>query len=97
MALTSAMFMKELVRRLDQSGNMTEFTYNPGPDPKIYDEGNLDTSFWRPPKYVGGWQLPGSSGAFTTTFLMTRKPRWLTIKLMWYIMEWKWVDKEEKH
>ena len=56
-------------------------------DPK-HEQGLL----FRAPKYVGGWRMPGCDGYQSITFNATKKPRWLTRKLMWYLMEWKWID-----
>ena len=47
------------------------------------------------PKPVGYWILPGAHGPYYTKFAAYKRPRWLTIKMMWYILEWKWEDHNE--
>jgi len=49
-----------------------------------------------PPKPVGYWIMPGSVPAVSTKFAAYKRPRWLTIKMMWYILEWKWEDNDEQ-
>lgn len=49
-----------------------------------------------PPKPVGFWKLPGGDGPWTVKFSTYKQPRWLTIKMMWYIFEWKW-EKNNEH
>jgi hypothetical protein len=47
-------------------------------------------TFFSPPPPVGYWVLPGGSPAGFIKFSCHRKPRWLTIKMMWWIFEWKY-------
>jgi len=41
------------------------------------------------PKYVGGWQIGGSTGL---TVNQTRRPRWLTRVLCRWLLEWEWKE-----
>ena len=47
-------------------------------------------TFISPPPAVGYWVLPGGSPAGYIKFSCHNKPRWLTIKMMWWIFEWKY-------
>ena len=49
-----------------------------------------------PPKPVGYWKMPGSDGVGSVKFSAYKRPRWLTIKMMWYIFEWKWEEVNEQ-
>lgn len=45
-----------------------------------------------PPEPVGFWHMPGAFGS--VKFGAYKRPRWLTIKMMWLVFEWKWEDKK---
>ena len=50
---------------------------------------------WRiysPPKVVGWWILPGSSSYCSFKIACYTKPRWFTIKMMKYILDFTWED-----
>ena len=50
-------------------------------------------AFFKPHKVVGYWLLPGSvEGAGTTMIGCYKKPRWLTIKLMDWLLEFKYKE-----
>jgi hypothetical protein len=50
-------------------------------------------AFIKQPKMVGYWLLPGSvEGAGTTMIGCYKKPRWLTIKLMDWLLEFKYKE-----
>lgn len=48
----------------------------------------------KPPSHVGGWRVGGPT--WSTTFNVTKKPRWLTRVLMRLLLEWEWVDAKDK-
>jgi len=37
--------------------------------------------------------MPGGDGVWSVKFSAYKRPRWLTIKMMWLVFEWKWEDK----
>ena len=45
------------------------------------------------PEVVGYWKMPGGDGVWSVKFSAYKRPRWLTIKMMWLVFEWKWEDK----
>jgi len=47
-------------------------------------------TFFVPPPPVGWWVLPGGGPSAQIKFSAHKKPRWLTIKMMWWIFEWKY-------
>jgi hypothetical protein len=57
--------------------------------PRVYTLDNI-------PQAVGYWQLPGGSGAAHIRFTAFTKPRWLTIKMMLWVFEWKWIEADKK-
>lgn len=46
------------------------------------------------PKYVGGWQLPGSTVRHTVQFNMEGRPCWLHRTMMRLLLGWKWKDEK---
>lgn len=48
-------------------------------------------TFQMPPPSPGYWRFPGSS-VYATELHMSERPRWLTRKLMWWLLEFKWID-----
>ena len=49
-------------------------------------------AFYKPHKVVGYWMLPGSVGGAGVTMACYKKPRWLTIKLMDWLLEFKYEE-----
>lgn len=45
-------------------------------------------SIQQPPQYAGWWLMPGGTNGCGIYFPVYKKPRWLTIKLMGWLMEW---------
>jgi hypothetical protein len=45
-----------------------------------------------PARAVGYWQLPGADNGMSVQFAAWKKPRWITIKMMWLVFEWKWIE-----
>ena len=39
-------------------------------------------------KYAGGWQIGGDYGLLIS---VTKKPRWLTRKIISLLLEWEWI------
>jgi len=44
------------------------------------------------PQPIGWWVLPGSDDRYKTKFSVVKKPRWLTIKLMFLLLQWGYED-----
>lgn len=44
------------------------------------------------PKIIGWWWLPGSDHTCGTRFGVTKKPSWLNIKMMQWLMGWRWEE-----
>jgi hypothetical protein len=53
-------------------------------------EAMTEYTFFVPPPPVGWWVLPGGGPSAQIKFSAHKKPRWLTIKMMWWIFEWKY-------
>jgi hypothetical protein len=69
------------------------------PSPKQIDDlvnRSVESSFTiqQLPNPVGHWKLPGATGSYCIMFAGYKRPRWLTIKMMWWIFEWKWEEAE---
>jgi hypothetical protein len=47
------------------------------------------------PEAVGYWQLPGADKGMSVQFSAWKKPRWFTIKMMWWVFEWKWIEAKQ--
>jgi hypothetical protein len=47
---------------------------------------------YTPPPVVGWWVLPGSSSYSAFKIACYTKPRWFTIKMMKYILDFTWKD-----
>jgi len=48
--------------------------------------------FYESPKPFGFWIFPGSALGAGTYFACYKKPRWLTIKLMYWLLEFKYKE-----
>lgn len=49
-------------------------------------------TFFNQPKPFGFWIFPGSALGAGTYFACYKKPRWLTIKLMYWLLEFKYKE-----
>jgi hypothetical protein len=49
-----------------------------------------------PPPVVGWWILPGSTSVQSYKIAIYKKPRWLTRKLMWLLLEFQYERKDNK-
>ena len=49
-------------------------------------------TFFNQPKVVGYWMLPGSLEGVGTRMACYKKPRWLTIKLMAWLLEFEYKE-----
>ena len=56
--------------------------------PRVYTIGTI-------PQAVGYWQLPGANKGMCVQYAAWKKPRWLTIKMMWWVFEWKWIEAKQ--
>jgi hypothetical protein len=62
---------------------------------QIPEKAEQESWSWRiysPPKVIGWWILPGSSSYFAYKIACYTKPRWFTIKMMKYILDFTWED-----
>jgi hypothetical protein len=48
--------------------------------------------FYEYPKPFGFWIIPGSASGAGTYFACYKKPRWLTIKLMAWLLEFEYKE-----
>ena len=49
-------------------------------------------TFVKSPKVVGYWMLPGSVNGAGIKLACYKKPRWLTIKLMYWVLEFEYKE-----
>ena len=49
-------------------------------------------TFFNQPKAVGWWLLPGGVNGIGVNWPCYKKPRWLTIKLMYWLLEFEYKE-----
>ena len=49
-------------------------------------------TFFKLPKVVGYWMFPGSAEGIGMKMACYKKPRWLTIKLMAWLLEFEYKE-----
>ena len=49
-------------------------------------------AFFKQPKVVGYWMFPGSAEGIGMKMACYKKPRWPTIKLMYWLLEFEYKE-----